>query len=72
MRVSVESTDKFNNSTLAVGCSEEKFGTTKPPVYQVLHRTTVNEAQRIVQQTRGQGMRSVARNREEVRSEEHV
>ena len=52
--VSVEITDKFDNSTLAVDCPNEEFRLFEASLYQVLHRTTANEPLRIVQQTRGQ------------------
>ena len=53
MLVSVESTDSFNNSALAVDCSDEEFGTLEASLYQVLPSTTANEL-RIVQQPKGQ------------------
>ena len=53
MHFSVESTDKFDNSTLAVDSSDEEFRPIEASLYQVLHRTTSNEPLRIVQQTRG-------------------
>ena len=40
--VSVESTEKFDNSALAVDCSGEEFGTIEASLYQVLRRTTAN------------------------------
>ena len=52
--VSVESIDKFDNSTLAVDCSDEKLESIEASLYQVLHRTTANEPLRIVQQTKEQ------------------
>ena len=52
--VSADTTDKFDNSTLAVDCSNEEFRSIEASLYQVLHRTTANEPLRIVQQTRGQ------------------
>ena len=51
---SVESTDRFDNSTLAVDCSDEEFGSIEASLCQVLHRTTANEPLRTVQQTKGQ------------------
>ena len=53
MLVGVESTDKFDNSTLAVEVSEEEFGTIEASMSEVLHRTTASEPLRIVQQTQG-------------------
>ena len=54
MLVSVESTDKFDNSTLAVDCSDEDFRSMEASLYQVLQRTKANEKQKkTVQQTRG-------------------
>ena len=50
MLVSVESTDKFDTSTLAVYCSVEE-GRTIESSHQVLHRTIENDPLRIVQQT---------------------
>ena len=40
MLISVESMDKFGNSTLAVDCSGGEFGTIEASLYQLLHRTT--------------------------------
>ena len=54
MLVSVESTDKFDSSTIAFVCSAEEFRSIEASLYQVLHRTTANEPLRIVQQIRGQ------------------
>ena len=54
MLVSVESTDKFESSTIVFDCSDEEFRSIEASLYQVLHRTTANEPLRIVQQTRGQ------------------
>ena len=54
MLVSVESTDKFDSSTIAFDCSVEEFRSIEASLYQVLHRTTENEPLRIVQETRGQ------------------
>ena len=54
MLVSVESVDKFDNSRLAVDCSDEDFRSIGASLYQVLHRTTANEPLRIVQQTKEQ------------------
>ena len=54
MLVSVESTDRFDNNTLAMDCSDEEFRTIEASVYQVLNRTTANEPLRMVQQTHGQ------------------
>ena len=51
MLVSVESTDKLDNSTLAVDCSDEEFRSIEASLYQVLHRTTANEPLRKVQPT---------------------
>ena len=38
--MSVESSDKFENSTLAVDCSDEEFRTIGASLYQTLQRTT--------------------------------
>ena len=54
MLVSVESVDKFDNSTIAFDCSNEEFRSIEASLYQVLHRTTSNEPLGTVQQTRGQ------------------
>ena len=53
MLVSVESTDKFDSSTIAFDCSVEEFRSIEASLYQVLHRTTANGPLRIVQETRG-------------------
>ena len=69
----VESSDKFDSSTLAVDCSCEEFGSIEASLYQVLHKTTANEPLRTVQQKkRTEGFRSMACDRERVPSEEHV
>ena len=44
MLVSVESTDKFDNSTFEVDCSDEDFRSPEALLYQVLHRTTAKVA----------------------------
>ena len=54
MLVSVESTDKFDSSTIAFDCSDKEIRSIEASLYQVLHRTTANEPLRTVQQTRGQ------------------
>ena len=54
MLVSDESTDKFDNRTLAVDCLGEEFRSIEAPVHQVLHRTTANEPLKIVQQIKRQ------------------
>ena len=54
MLVSVESSDKFDSSTIAFDCSDEEFRSSEALMYQVLHRTTANEPLKRVQQTRGQ------------------
>ena len=69
--VSVESTDRFDSSTLGFDRSDEDFRSIEASLHQVLHRTTANEPLRIVQQIKGQ-IRSAARDRREIRSEEHV
>ena len=50
MLVSLESTDKFDNSTLADDCSDEEFRSIEASLNQVLRRTTANVLQRIAQQ----------------------
>ena len=37
MLVSVENTDKFDNSTLVVDCSDEEFRSIEASLYSVLH-----------------------------------
>ena len=54
MLVSVESSDKFDNDTIAFYRSNEEFRSTEASLCQVLHMTTSNEPLRLVQQTRGQ------------------
>ena len=54
MLVSVESTDKFDNSTLVVDCSDEEFRSIEAPLYSVLHRTTAYEPLRKAQEIKGQ------------------
>ena len=53
-KVSVESTDKFDSSTIAFDCSDGEFRSIEASLFQVLHRTTANKPLRLVQQTRGQ------------------
>ena len=43
MLVSVESTHKVDNCTLAIDCSDEEFGSIETSLYQVLRRTLANE-----------------------------
>ena len=50
MLVSVERTDKFNNSALSADCSQDQFRTIEASLYLVLHRTIANEPLRTVQQ----------------------
>ena len=45
MHVSVEKTDKFDSSALAVDCSDEEFRSIETSLYHVLHRTTQKESQ---------------------------
>ena len=52
--VSVESTDKFDSSTIAFDCSDEEFTSIEASLYHVSHRTTSNEPLKIVKQTSGQ------------------
>ena len=54
MLVSVESTDKFDNSTLAVDCSDEEFRSIEASLHHDLLKTTANEPLRRVHQTKGQ------------------
>ena len=77
MFVSVESSDLTSSTTAHVryiDCSQEQFRTIAASLYQVLHRTTENEPLIIVSSAneRTEGVRSLVRNREEVRSEERV
>ena len=53
MLVSVESTDKFDNSTVEVNCSDEEYRSIEASLHKVLHSTTANEPLRKVQQTNG-------------------
>ena len=50
----VESGDKVDSSTLAVGCTAEEFRAFETALYQVLHRTTTNELLKMIQQVQGQ------------------
>ena len=54
MLVSVQSTDRFDSSTLAVHCPDDEFRSIEATLHQVLHRTTAHEPLGIVQQTSGQ------------------
>ena len=51
MLVSINSTDKFDNSALAVECSDGKFGSIEASLCQVVRRTRANEPLKIAQQT---------------------
>ena len=53
MLVSVESTDKFDNSPLAVYRSDEESRKIEASLCQVCHRTTAKGLLRMEQQTRG-------------------
>ena len=44
----------MERSTLAVDCTEADFRTFETALYQVLHRTTINEPLRMVQEVQGQ------------------
>ena len=71
MLVSVESTDKFDSSTIAFDCSDEEFRSIEASLYRVLHRTIANEnAENGAADKRTEGIRSMARDREEIRSED--
>ena len=54
MLISVDKTDKFDTSTLAVDCPDEEFRSIEASFHQVLHRTTANEPLRMGQHTKGQ------------------
>ena len=49
-----ERVEKFDSIAIAADCPEAEFRLTEASLYQVLHRTTANEPQRMVQQTKGQ------------------
>ena len=69
----LRSSDKFDNSTLAVDCSDEKFRTIEASLCKVLQRTTASEPLRVVPQTRGQkGSEAWHAIVKEIRSEKHV
>ena len=74
MLVSVESTDKFDSSTIALDCSDGEIQRSiEASLYQVLHRTTANEPLRNSATDKWtEGTRSMACDREKVRSEERV
>ena len=71
MRAIVDGIDKLDHNAIAFDCADDEFRSIKASLYQVLHRTASNEPLRIVQQTRGQRIRSMACNSEEIRPEEH-
>ena len=71
MHAIVEGGDKLDNNSIAFDCSDDEFRSIEASLYQV-HRTTANEPLRIVQQTKGQRIRSMGCNSEEIRSEEHL
>ena len=70
MHVSFESSDKLDISTLSIDYTEGEFRTIEASLHLVSHRTTANETLRILQQTQGrrEGIRSMARDCEEVRT----
>ena len=72
MLVGVESVDNFYISTLAIACSVDEFRTIEASLYQLLHRKTANEPLKIEQQTQGEGIRSMTRDRENIRPDVHV
>ena len=49
----VESVEKIDRDTLAVDCTQAEFRTFETALYQVLHRTAVNEPLKMVQQAEG-------------------
>ena len=69
MLVSVESTDKFDSSTIAFDCSDEEFRSIEAGVAQ-------NESKRTAENSatdkRTEGIRSMACDREKVWSKEHA
>ena len=69
---SVERVDKFDSSAIAVDCLEE-FRMIEASRNQILHRTTAKEpTENRATNTGTEGMRSMARDREEVRPKKHV
>ena len=73
MLVSVESTDKFDSNTLAVDVSEEEFRTLEAShVPSTAQKNGTRPIEQRSAHARTEGIRSMALNREEVRSEEHV
>ena len=50
--VSVESTDRFDSSSLAFDCSDDEIRSIEASLYQVLDRTTANEQLRICNRQR--------------------
>ena len=72
MRAIVEGSYKLDNNAIASDCSDDEVRSIEASLHQVLHRTTANEPLRVVQQARGQRIRSMACNSEEMRSEKHV
>ena len=71
MLVSVESTNKFDSCTISFDRSDEEFWSIEASLYQVLDRTT---AKRTTESSPAdkttEGVRSVVRDRKEIRSEE--
>ena len=73
MLVSVESIGKFDNSALAFDCSDEAFRSIEASLYQVFAQNDSKPtAENSATDKRTEGIRSMARDREKVRSEEHV
>ena len=54
MHVSVQKTDKFHSSTLAVDCSDVEFRSIEASLHQALRRTTAKQPLRTVQETKGE------------------
>ena len=74
MFVSVESSDKFDNNTLAVDCADEEFRSIEASVTlpSIAQNNSKRTAENSATNKRMEGSRSMARDREEIRSEEGV
>ena len=66
------STDKFDNSTLAVDCSDEEVRSMSASLFQIAQDDSKRTAGNSETDYRREGFRSLVRDRGEIRSEEHV
>ena len=66
MLLSHESTDRFDSSTLAVDCSDEEFRSIEASLFPVSQNDSKRTAENSATDKRTEGVRCVARDREEM------